>query len=472
MRARLHITALLLVLAPAMVRGQGVIVGEVFDSTTATPLIGAKVTVLGPGMRTVSDSRGAFRLGVPAGVYTLVLDHPRLASLPIPVPLRDVHVMDGVTRHVSFHLPSMATILGRACGEEASGVLVGRVRDELVEDGLGRARVRVRALERGVDGRTYQASTDANGIYRFCGLPTDTELSVAADFHGQGMHAVSVNLPADRAVLLDFDLVVTGPSRIVGRVVDARTEEPVPHVAITVDGAGGTRVTDQEGRFLLDDLAPGLYGLQTTHIAYAGHKDSVVVGGNEVLELEIRLAADVLRLPPVVVVSRSRPLISNGHMSTFESRRRTGTGYYITKDDIDRANPFSITGLLRRVPGLRVVPNGLGTYAVFMARQPMRLNTLTDSVDVRPRPQGSPSQPSQAAAVGPRIDPSPSACQVQFFLNGGPVRLGDGESIDRLVSVQSVEGVEVYRGASELPLGIFSSDSRCGAVVIWTRHGE
>ena len=473
MRFRVLTVLILLGLIPATARGQGVLVGEVFDSTTASPLVGAQITVLGPGMRTRTDTRGAYRLDVPAGVHTLLLAHPRLESLPIPIPLRDVHVADGETRRVDFHLPSMATILGRACGPGATGVLVGRVRDELVDQGLGQARVRVRSLDRSLDRRTHTATTDANGIYRFCDLPTGAELSVAADFHGQGMHAVSVSLPRDRAVLLDFDLAVTGPSRIMGRVVDARSQTPVPHVAVTVDGTGQTRITDEDGRFLVPELAPGIYGLQTTHIAYTGQTDSVVVGGNEVVELEIRLEADVLRLPPVVVLSRSRPLISAGHMSTFESRRKTGSGYYITREDIERVAPFSITGLLRRVPGLRVVPNGHGTYAVYMARQPLRLNILPDSTRRGSAPTSdSPPESPATPQLGGRMDPSPGACQVQFFVDGGPVRLAEDESIDRLVSVHSVQGVEVYRGASEIPLGIFSSDARCGAVVIWTRHGE
>jgi hypothetical protein len=48
-----------------------------------------------------------------------------------------------------------------------------------------------------------------------------------------------------------------------------------------------------------------------------------------------------------------------------------------------------------------------------------------------------------------------------------------GTTLDDLVRVDMLEGVEVYRGPSELPAELYGTNFRgaCGAVALWTRRG-
>jgi hypothetical protein len=61
------------------------------------------------------------------------------------------------------------------------------------------------------------------------------------------------------------------------------------------------------------------------------------------------------------------------------------------------------------------------------------------------------------------------SCSPMYYLNGAPLRLMDGETIDRMFSPADLEAVEVYKGASSLPGEFGGTQGRC-AVVLWTRR--
>jgi hypothetical protein len=59
-------------------------------------------------------------------------------------------------------------------------------------------------------------------------------------------------------------------------------------------------------------------------------------------------------------------------------------------------------------------------------------------------------------------------CDTQFFLDGAAMA-ADPAVLDNL-SPQNIEGIEIYRGASETPSEFDFGRTSCGAIVIWTRH--
>jgi hypothetical protein len=69
------------------------------------------------------------------------------------------------------------------------------------------------------------------------------------------------------------------------------------------------------------------------------------------------------------------------------------------------------------------------------------------------------------------------ACPVQIFVDGflatrqGMAPIQDFVSIDQLVSPQSLEGMEVYRGLSSIPPEFLTANARCGVIALWTRRG-
>ena len=59
-------------------------------------------------------------------------------------------------------------------------------------------------------------------------------------------------------------------------------------------------------------------------------------------------------------------------------------------------------------------------------------------------------------------------CPTNIYLDNIKIE-GGSESIDSLVLPIEVAGLEVYKGPASLPAEFSGSDSRCGAIVIWTK---
>jgi hypothetical protein len=53
-------------------------------------------------------------------------------------------------------------------------------------------------------------------------------------------------------------------------------------------------------------------------------------------------------------------------------------------------------------------------------------------------------------------------------------RQGIDPSIDALVQLplNTIDAVEIFHGISEMPPEFAQPDLRCGAIAIWTRHGN
>lgn len=94
------------------------------------------------------------------------------------------------------------------------------------------------------------------------------------------------------------------------------------------------------------------------------------------------------------------------------------------------------------VPG-----NGPRRYAVRMVRQPVRLGGARLS----------------RAPVGER---GPVDCPPQVYIDGIPW----AGPIDE-ITLRDIEGIEVYRGAAEVPAEFAGSNAGCGVIALWSRRG-
>jgi outer membrane cobalamin receptor len=107
-------------------------------------------------------------------------------------------------------------------------------------------------------------------------------------------------------------------------------------------------------------------------------------------------------------------------------RHNEAGGFVISREDIERRHPMYLTSVLALAPGARVI---------------------------------------RAPALGSRLLLR-NDCQPIVIIDG--VRLSQSEGLDRLVSPNNVESVEIYHG---LNLPVEYGMHSCGGVVIWTRRG-
>jgi Carboxypeptidase regulatory-like domain/TonB-dependent Receptor Plug Domain len=227
-------------------------------------------------------------------------------------------------------------------------------------------------------------------------------------------------------------------------VVRDTAGEPVAGARVEVfDNLTRERVraieTDRQGRFavrLRDDSG------YRVHIALLGYLSSdtsfVLSPGRRTVPVEFRLIDQPVGLMAIDVTARARsPAVLNG----FNARQRAGVGHFLTRADLERIRPAMVTDALVRIPGVQLESSGgSGLHRrIRMARAGTR------------------------------------NCPVQVFVDGflmNPLRGRDpGRSVDDMVSVSEVEGIEVYKGLSSVPAEFLNENARCGVVVIWTRRG-
>lgn len=236
-------------------------------------------------------------------------------------------------------------------------------------------------------------------------------------------------------------LVAAGPLAaqvIRGTVRDAAGNQPVPEAQVQALDARDRVVararSGADGWFEIEIEEPGEYRLRAQRVGYQPTTSGpIAVEWAEVVDVDLRVSNAPLAVEAITVNARRAPprvpaLDRNG----FYDRQRVGLGRFVSRTDIERAMPRELSDVLRRLPGIRVIPGRFGKNYVAMTR-------------------------------------GGGACAPKVFLDGAPMQ-GTGP-IDDLIEPLHVEAVEVYRGASEIPAQFGGATSACGVIVIWTRTG-
>ena len=152
----------------------------------------------------------------------------------------------------------------------------------------------------------------------------------------------------------------TQTGTVSGRTPDSHSGEPIADVEIVLRDLRGSIVrstrSDSDGRFRLDQVAPGRYILEATPAGYpsAARTDLEVTAGDVV---EVELAVDPLSLRgDVMVVTAGRRLErlvdADVPIATLDGDRVRGSG-----------NP-TVFGALGSVPGVDLIEAGLGQQQV------------------------------------------------------------------------------------------------------------
>jgi hypothetical protein len=185
---------------------RGMVEGVVYDSAQAGPLAGARVSLEGTSYSAIADTAGRFRIDeVPEGVYEVSFTHPELQRLNLHATPVSITVDRGGRSHVELALAPAARVdaIMRVCAadadhqEDRTGILVGRVIDELTRTTVAGATLEIFWLH--IAGRPDEQRPDeisvaglllsqekvvvesnADGGFLVCGLPRTRQLNVRA----------------------------------------------------------------------------------------------------------------------------------------------------------------------------------------------------------------------------------------------------------------------------------------------------
>jgi hypothetical protein len=220
---------------------------------------------------------------------------------------------------------------------------------------------------------------------------------------------------------------------VVGVVRDP-SGAPVAAARVTVLGVGVGAVSDDSGAFRLTGLPDGPVTVHARRLGYAPASLVVTLATGEVRNVAVVLAAATETLDTVDV--RADPM--RGKMGGFNGRRERGIGTFLTRDDIVRRRAGRVSQLLRYLPGV-YIPQ--------------------DNSDMRPSTVGM----RRAAGISTRTN-----CVVQLYVDGQ--HYPDGRLDD--FRPAELEGIEIYKSASEIPAVFRSRDTMCGVIALWTRDPD
>ncbi len=232
------------------------------------------------------------------------------------------------------------------------------------------------------------------------------------------------------------------------RVVDA-SDAPISGTHVVV-GTGAEGVSDESGWVRL----PGVHGrtfVLVTRIGYRPAEFSVEVPAGGGLEVDVELEPVPVQVEGVTAFAsaESRSLAMGG----FYRRRETGMGSFLTREDIARTRARRTSEVFRQVRGVRVVAAGTHAYRLQTARYGLSLSQKSSD-------NGITTQGMQSSREAVNI-----VCEMLVYLDGAMVQLTSIDEID----VDNLEGIEVYRGAGEIPAEFRVTNAACGVVALWTR---
>jgi hypothetical protein len=222
---------------------------------------------------------------------------------------------------------------------------------------------------------------------------------------------------------------------VYGRLLDSTTRDPVRFGLVQLlDPQGGlaaAATTDSTGYYVVLAPVPGVYRIAVSRLGYVpGESGLLELKPDDALEAELLLPPQPLAMEGITVEVESRPWQLRHPPSLwpyFERREfygKLGMGRFVDREFLERW-----AGPIQSIPAVNLL------FLTMQSRSGAMINQC--------------SQPA-------------------WFLNGFRV-WGD---INEVVSVWELEGVEVYRRATEIPAEFGGSDSECGVVALWTRRGS
>lgn len=309
--------------------------------------------------------------------------------------------------------------------QTSAATLRGMIVDSSTGDALTRALIFI-------EGSPVETTTDHNGIFTLGPVPNGQyQLTVVHDGYRARGFAFSITPELPRDIDIGVMSLAPLPHRSIalrGVITDVNSGSPIKDAVITVNGEIQTE-TGGDGRFDIQNYEV-LEGPQSIFVRKIGFESMTypvtVTEDRTEFDLDLRIQPLPRRLDDIIV--EGRPV--SAKLADFFARRALGDGEYLAPWEIEEIPARSVTDYLKTMRGVLVTPG-----------------TAYDDVRL-----------TRGCSIPPRV-----------FVDGVEVRNYSG--VARIVSHLDVQAIEVYHGASSIPLQ-FQRNSRtdgCGVIVFWTR---
>jgi hypothetical protein len=212
---------------------------------------------------------------------------------------------------------------------------------------------------------------------------------------------------------------------LLGRVLDSEVGQGIAQAIVQIKRGPPDITTDTLGRFVVGGLPAGEAKLTIKALGYSTGEFTVQIPDTGVVDRSFPLDFTGAKLPPIAVEARAELLAPR--YQQFEQRRRTGMGIYLRWDYLAEKGYGSVGDAVRVLPGVRLkCRQQVFECFVYMSRTPQ--------------------------------------CQPVWYVDGQQV-----QSFHENTAIRDIYGIEVYRGAGEVPGEYAGSNAACGVIVIWTK---
>jgi len=210
-----------------------------------------------------------------------------------------------------------------------------------------------------------------------------------------------------------------------GRVIDSEMGTPLAGASVRVGNSGPEVKTDSGGVFVAQNVTPGVIAIEIRQIGFEPGTFDIRIPASGLVQGVFPLDFNGYMLPAVVVEARAAALMPR--YNDFEQRRQRKMGAYLRWDELKKQGVSSVGDALRTVRGVRMEcdQQRFECYA-HMARTPQ--------------------------------------CEPTWYVDGVEVH-----SFHENTPINDVYGIEVYRGAGEVPAEFAGSNAACGVIAVWTK---
>ena len=223
----------------------------------------------------------------------------------------------------------------------------------------------------------------------------------------------------------------TPTGAIVATVRDT-THAAIAGAELLLTGSAVHGFTDDEGMVRLAPVGAGPVQVTVRRLGFRPATLDVTVAAGAPTSASIQLEQVAQQLAPVLVRGTARAY--GDQMEGFYDRRAHRSGHFITRSEIEQAQPSRLTDMFRRIPGIRLGSTGMIQNAVRMRGE--------------------------------------TGCAPLVWIDGAAAAAAEFD-LDAIVP-ESVEAIEVYNGLAEAPAQFMPpmDVKACGVIVVWSRHGE
>ena len=249
----------------------GTINGTVTDTSTGSPIAGANVSTQPATTTTTTDAQGTYSISnVAPGSYTVIASASGYITGNA-----SATVTGGQTATANLALQPSPT----------TGTISGTVTDESTGTPIAGASVSTQPA-------TTTATTDTQGNYAISDAD-EGSYTVTASASGYFDESDNVTVTAGQTTTCNLALEpkpTTGT--ISGTVTEEGTGTPIAGASVSTQPATTIAISDTQGNYKIDDVAPGSYTLTASASGYTDDSTNVTVTAGQTSTANLALQAD------------------------------------------------------------------------------------------------------------------------------------------------------------------------------------